>query len=218
MAQQKDLLSDAFIKLFVRELILNSYRHELVKQEAKQVIIEKKPQEKPRQVIMPQIKTPLLLPKKVRSVVETKAPELPPLPIKKPENIQEQKPQPKPQQTPMFTSVSDIKLKQLDLGKISLILRDPTVLSVESPGPGKNLLINKHGIVQPAPIVLGKDEINKIMDEVSVKTRIPLIPGLFKVVLNDTLIIAVVSEFVGTRFLIQKRMPFQQPTAPGIHY
>jgi hypothetical protein len=131
-------------------------------------------------------------------------------PVQPKQMIPPQMPMPMPSPSAQ-SSVPGVSLKQLDLGKIAEIIRDPTVISVESPGPGKNLLINKHGVIQAAPMVLVKEEIESIMNDISDKTRIPLIPGLFKVVLNDVLVIAVISEFVGTRFLVQKRMPFQSP-------
>jgi hypothetical protein len=46
------------------------------------------------------------------------------------------------------------------------------------------------------------------MSSISEQTKIPLIPGIFKAVLNNLIITAVLSDYVGTRFIIQKRSPF----------
>jgi hypothetical protein len=98
----------------------------------------------------------------------------------------------------------------INLGKLTQLLVDPSVFSVECPGPDKNVVVNRAGVPQTSAIILTKEEIDKIIDEVSDKTRIPILSGLFKAAFQDLLITAVVSDFVGTRFLIQKRSPFQR--------
>ncbi|MDO8460232.1 MAG: hypothetical protein Q7S74_03930 [Nanoarchaeota archaeon] len=98
---------------------------------------------------------------------------------------------------------------KIDMGRIAQILRDPAVLSVECPGPGKNVLVNKAGLIQATAIKFTKEEINEILNEFAEQTRIPLVQGMFKAAFKDILITAVVSDFVGTRFVIQKRAPYQ---------
>lgn len=110
---------------------------------------------------------------------------------------------------PVAPSQSNGKSKPLKLGKIAKILIDPTVLSVESPGPQKNLVVNRGGQIQTSPENLTQEEIKEIMKSISERTRIPLTPGLFKAAVEDLLVTAVVSDYVGTRFIIQKRLPFQ---------
>ena len=70
----------------------------------------------------------------------------------------------------------------------------------------KPIIINKSGTILTTNITLSKNEIDSIIEEFSTKTRIPLIQGTFKALLGNLLITAVISEFVGTRFLIQKRL------------
>jgi len=96
----------------------------------------------------------------------------------------------------------------LNLGKIAQIISDPAVIGVECPGTGKNIIVNRSGAIKTTSITLTKEEIDSIMQEISEKTRIPIIPGIFKAAINDLAVTAVVSEFVGTRFVIQKRNPF----------
>lgn len=98
----------------------------------------------------------------------------------------------------------------INLGKITSVLLDPAVFGVECQGPGKNLLVNRSGAIQAASLSLTKDEINMLMEEFSDKTRIPLVDGVFKAAFQDLILTAVVSDFVGTRFIIQKRLPFQR--------
>jgi len=98
-------------------------------------------------------------------------------------------------------------LRLLGLEKLAFLLLDPSVLSVECPGPGKQILVNRANVTQLTNIFLTKEEIDTIIRILSEKTRIPLIIGVFKVAFGNFIITAVISEFVGTRFIIQKRQP-----------
>src|SRR3989344_762513 len=88
--------------------------------------------------------------------------------------------------------------------KISQLLNNPSIMSIECQGPGKNLIINKGGMMQASHISLTEVEIDEIMNDFSSKTRIPLIKGVFKAALGNIIISAVISEFVGTRFHVEK--------------
>lgn len=92
--------------------------------------------------------------------------------------------------------------------KISHLLEDQYVKSIECKGPGKPIVVLKSGIIQVTNIILSKEEIDSIMKEFSNQTKIPLMEGLFKAVLNNLSITSVISEFVGTRFVIEKRKQF----------
>ncbi len=87
-------------------------------------------------------------------------------------------------------------------------LVDPSVYSVECTGPGKPILVNKGGIIQTSQIILTQEAINNVIQEVSDKTRIPIVSGAFKAAFENFIITAIISEFVGTRFIIQKIVPF----------
>ncbi len=93
----------------------------------------------------------------------------------------------------------------LSLRKLQPFIIDPSVRSIECPGPGKPLLVMRNGRAQVVSILLTQEEITEILKEMSQKTRIPLLPGLFKTAWGSLLLTAVVSEFVGTRFIIEKK-------------
>lgn len=96
-----------------------------------------------------------------------------------------------------------------NIGKLNALVTDPRVEGLECTGPNKNILVKKNGMVQKTKISLTKEEIKKIIDDFSAKTRIPLIGGTFKAASGNLIMTAVISEFVGSRFIIQKRNPFQ---------
>ncbi len=102
------------------------------------------------------------------------------------------------------------KLTIKALAKLEPLLEDATIQTIECPGPGKSVLVYKSGVIQATSLVLTNDEINKIMQEISEKTKIPIISGIFKAAYDNLIATAVMSEFIGTRFMIQKKVPEPQ--------
>ena len=99
----------------------------------------------------------------------------------------------------------------LDLPKIDSLLSDPGVQTVECPGPDKPVLLYKNGAIVQSKLKLNAEEINEIMKDISEKTRIPLMSGVFKAAYGNLVITSVVSEFVGTRFIVQKKSKISPP-------
>lgn len=97
-----------------------------------------------------------------------------------------------------------------NMGKLNTVVADPRVESIECPGPNKNILVKKDGTIQRTMIILTEAEIKNIIKEFSQRTKIPLIGGTFKAALGEIILTAVTSEFVGSRFVVQKKNPFQQ--------
>ena len=107
----------------------------------------------------------------------------------------------------MANSPSMEKINIIGLSKLNGMLADSGVQTIECPGPGKQILVCKSGVIQTTNFSLTLEEINKIMKEISEKTRIPLMSGVFKAAWDNYIITAVMSEFVGTRFIINKKAP-----------
>ncbi len=116
--------------------------------------------------------------------------------IQIPEEVSEPEPQTK--------TIGNFRLEN-----IREFLSDPNADSLECPGPEKPLLLSKRGKIDALGISLTPESITSIMQEISEQARIPLIPGVFKAILNNLLITAIISDFAGTRFIIQKTMPPQ---------
>lgn len=117
------------------------------------------------------------------------------------------------QTTPMMVGGDLSNVGSERLKYLLFLMSDGSITSIECPGPGKQLILNKMGVVSPTGVSLKAEEIDGIMKEVSRRTRIPINQGLFKTAFDGLILTAVVSEFVGTRFLIE-RMPINQPP-PG---
>lgn len=113
-----------------------------------------------------------------------------------------------PLQPPKQFPAQNFSPSKVNLGKLTQVIYDPSVWSVECPGAGRKILVNRAGSIMLSSITLTDSEIQQVLKEFSERTRIPVVQGVFKAIFQDLLITAVISEFVGTRFVIQKRTPF----------
>ena len=89
-------------------------------------------------------------------------------------------------------------------GKISPLLNDPSVSTIECLGANKELMIIRAGQKQKTRVVLNADEIKEVLQKVADETHIPLLEGVFRASVKGFSINAVVSEMVGSRFVIKK--------------
>jgi hypothetical protein len=94
------------------------------------------------------------------------------------------------------------------LGKIEKILRDKSIQSIECPGPGKRILVKKLNKINSTPLVLGQPEISKVIQSFASQAKIPVVGGILKAAVGDMIISAVISEYVGSRFIINKITPY----------
>lgn len=211
--EQSQKLREDFLELFVRSLIEHSYKPSK-KQDFPLNELQRMQEEalKEKKDISERTNFPMSLSIMNQKKAQTRpqsSPQMPFLPAHPLAKAQPfptmQMPKIAPQPMPSAGKGSSV-----NLGKVTSLLRDPSVFSVECPGPTKNVLVNRAGTIQTTPLTLTKEEINTLMENISDKTRIPLISGVFKAAYQDIIVTAVVSDFVGTRFIIQKMMPFQK--------
>lgn len=139
--------------------------------------------------------------------LEEKIPLPPPLQLDRPgPSVQPALQIPKVPAAPQVkTPVIPAPPNSVDLGKLNFLLMDPAVQAIECQGPNKNILVRKNGVTQKTPVILQEDEIKKIVDNFSKKTKIPLIGNMFKAAYSNLIMSAVSSEFLGTRFIVQKK-------------
>lgn len=94
--------------------------------------------------------------------------------------------------------------KEIDLGKLNPLIKNPLISSIECDGPDENLIAKGTKGTKKIDLVLTKQEINDIIQKFSKETRIPLDEGVFKVVFGRLILSAIVSEVVGSKFIIKK--------------
>lgn len=95
-----------------------------------------------------------------------------------------------------------------EYGKITNLIRDPTITLIECNGAGETISIIRAGQKQFTKISLNPVEIKEILDTVSQKARIPILEGIFKAAVDNFIVNAVVSSIVGSRFVIKKQTPY----------
>ena len=92
------------------------------------------------------------------------------------------------------------------LGKIDSLFKDPTINMVECSGPGKLILVRALGNIKATKVSLNEEEIKVIIENFAEQSRIPVMTGIFKAAVGNLLITAIISEFVGSRFIITRRI------------
>jgi hypothetical protein len=103
-------------------------------------------------------------------------------------------------------SIQQINISPMD--KISPLLKDNTIIRIECSGPGKNIVVKRYNQTNTTRIVLTEEDIKLIVNHFAKEARIPLAGGILKAAVGNSVISAVISEFVGSRFIISKITPY----------
>jgi len=99
--------------------------------------------------------------------------------------------------------------KEIDLGKLNPLVNDKFVKIIECYGPNENLFIKGSMGVKKTGITLTDEEIKNIINKFSEETRIPANEGIFKVASGRLMFSAIISETIGSKFIISKMPPEQ---------
>ena len=100
-------------------------------------------------------------------------------------------------------------------GKITPLLNDPSISIIKCSGIGIPITVVRRGQTQLTKIVLTAEEIRQILDKVSEAAHIPLLEGVFRVTVDTFSVDAVISEMIGSRFVIKKKNPMLDvPSSP----
>jgi hypothetical protein len=97
--------------------------------------------------------------------------------------------------------------KEINLDKLNPLINDRFVQTIECYGPNENLFVKGAMGVKKAGIVLTNEEIKGIINRFSEETRIPAHEGVFKVASGRLMFSAIISETVGSKFIISKIPP-----------
>ena len=101
--------------------------------------------------------------------------------------------------------------KDIDLGKLNPLIKDPMVKIIDCPGPDQSVVVTGNMGTKKTGIMLGRDEINEIVEKFSKESKIPSNEGVFRVVVGRLIFLAIISEIIGSRFTLRKMI-----AAPGM--
>ena len=94
------------------------------------------------------------------------------------------------------------------IADLNKIINDKNVQMIECPGPGKNILVKVKNNVNLTKLILNEAEIKNVIIYFSDYARIPIVGGILKTSIESMMISAIVSDYVGSRFIINKRSPY----------
>jgi hypothetical protein len=100
--------------------------------------------------------------------------------------------------------------KDIELGKLNPLVNDSMVKVIECYGPGENLVVSGGMGTKKTGMILEKEEIENIIKKFSEETKIPVQEGIFKVVAGRLIFLAIISEMIGSKFIIKKMSPPEQ--------
>lgn len=103
-----------------------------------------------------------------------------------------------------------------EYGKLNQFLKEKSITIIECSGPNKELTIVRDGDKQLTKITLSQEEIKNFLDLVAKKANLPITEGVFKSQVDDFEINAVISDVIGTRFIIRKDTPYNIIKKPQI--
>ncbi|MFH1327028.1 MAG: hypothetical protein ABIH59_02785 [archaeon] len=107
---------------------------------------------------------------------------------------------------------------QIDLGKLNVLTQDPGVISIECNGPDEFIMIKGNMGTKTTNIVLNKEEINYVLKTFSQASKIPIHEGVYKIVVGRFILLAIVSEVVGSKFIIRKMIPQMPVPRPSMNF
>jgi len=95
-------------------------------------------------------------------------------------------------------------IRNFDLNKINPFIDDPTITSIECPGPGKFILIKKSEQDIVTKVSLNEKEINEIIQEFIEMSNTPVESEIVTAQFGNLMLTAIKSDIIGSRFIIEK--------------
>jgi len=130
-----------------------------------------------------------------------------PLPTPPASLIEQQRPQKdsiRPLQIPPFLGGNKLVGTY---GKLTPLIQDPSVGIIECSGANNPITVTRlGGQRQTTKITLTAQEISEILQTISEESHVPLLEGVFRVMVGNMVINAVISELIGSKFVIRKNV------------
>ncbi len=99
---------------------------------------------------------------------------------------------------------------EIDLFKINPLIKDSAVRIIEA-NPEERVTVTGTMGTKPTGIILSKEDIDRIINKFSEFSKIPVTEGIYRVVVGNLILSAIISENIGSRFTIKKMTAGQNP-------
>ncbi|MCL5730334.1 MAG: hypothetical protein M1165_02095, partial [Candidatus Pacearchaeota archaeon] len=117
---------------------------------------------------------------------------------------------PQPVLPPQFQYLRPVPAqKEIDLDKLNPFVNDPGVREIECLGPNKPIMVSGSMGRKPTGVILQQNEIEDILFRFSKASKIPLdlSGGIYRVVVGNLVLSAIMSNIVSSKFTITKMIP-----------
>jgi len=196
-----------------RALFLLKFTNELIKNSAEDFIklenIIKRDQENIRKGILPELNKQISIPKIQRNIPQKTQLRIPMR--QKQLSIPHQR---FPQRLQYIRPVPTEK--QIDLGKLNPLIKDSKVKIIECNGPSTKVRVKGSMGIKESKISLTKEEIKEVINVFSAATKIPVQSGVVRIALGKLVLSAIISETIGSKFIIEKMQPPQRFNPPQL--
>lgn len=198
-----------FLLEFTKQLIKNSKTEDIFKLEK---ILEEREKEKEEKIKERQseIKEKLSPSKQTKEIEELEEQTLEfPKFIAKPIITRPQVPRvlriPEPKIPPHLQYLRPIPTQaEINLNSLNPLLNDPKVKTIECLGQDEAIIVSGDMGRKPTNIILNKQEIDETIQAFSRASKIPYEEGIFRVVYGNLVFSAIISESLGSKFIIKK--------------
>lgn len=207
-----------FLLTFTKELIRHSEKRDILKLQKIIELKEKGEKEKrfskPEAIFTKEISVKEITPQKI----ETKTKPIEILPLRKSPVRQFTKPVPRqlfipePKLPEHLEYLKPIPTPgvEIDLFKINPLIKDSAVRIIEA-NPEERVAVTGAMGTKPTGIILSKEDIDRIINKFSEFSKIPATEGIYRVVVGNLILSAIISENIGSRFTIKKMVAGSTP-------
>jgi hypothetical protein len=219
LKQTSNGLKTLFLLEFTRRLIRHSGNGEVI--ELKKILDKNKRAEEIKQIPRPNIRRAIIPSRTINNQKTKQKKFLPSIMSSKEKPLQKkfqiQKPQIKrnlvhaPLRIPKTNLPQRLQYlkpkatdKKVDLGKLNPLIEDNRIKILECNGQNKKIIVKGAMGIKNTDILLTKEEIDKIIKNVSEASKIPVEEGIFKVVFGKLIFSAIISNVIDSKFIIKK--------------
>lgn len=100
---------------------------------------------------------------------------------------------------------------EIDLFKLNPLIQDVAVRIIEV-NPDERVIVSGTMGTMPVNIILDKEDIDRVINKFSEASKIPISEGIYKIVVGNLVLSAIMSETISSKFIIKKMLVPKGPS------